>query len=82
MDPITLIRALETAGFEPMSYSGRGMYGRQCVGVSAESPFEVGVALGLALGEEARDLRVASDTLGRDTVLYFPGVAWPGNRDA
>jgi hypothetical protein len=80
MDPITLIRAIENAGYEARSYTGRGMYGRQCVGVEIDrhgSEFMLGVRLGLTLGEDAEDLSPVSDSMGLGLIVYFPKVAWP-----
>jgi hypothetical protein len=33
VDAILLCEAIEEAGYSPRSYSGRAMYGRDCVGV-------------------------------------------------
>jgi hypothetical protein len=68
-------------------YSGRGMYGRTCVGVTldnADQGYPFIAALTLALigededdgGDDAIELasRAVTDSLGRGTILYFPGV--------
>lgn len=78
-----LIEAIRNAGYEPRSYSGRGMYGRSCVGVTVErgtSAFTVGIHVAEQLGEnayEAARLDTAQDSLGLDTILYFPMLDWP-----
>jgi hypothetical protein len=80
MDYKTLIDILENAGFEPRSYSGRGMSGRQCVGVTVP---DVKAAYGLLIrecdyGSDAADLIDAAreDNMGRSFILYWPRVAW------
>ena len=85
MDAITLIRALESLDLSARSYSGRGMYGRNCVGVtlgrnSEYTEFGLGVALALALGEEAADLQARTDSMGLGSIVYFPNVRWPEGR--
>lgn len=85
MDPITLIRAIESLGLSPRSYSGRGMYGRSCVGVtlgrnSEVTEFGLGVKLALALGEDAEDLDPRTDSMGLGSIIYFPNVRWPEGR--
>jgi hypothetical protein len=80
---------LEDAGYEPRSYSGRFMYGDQCVGVTLG-----GENLGTLVGDlihtimdrtddesALRDLadrlsNVRTDSMGRGIVVYFPGVKW------
>lgn len=82
MDSITLIRALEALDLSPQSYSGRGMFGRSCVGVvldGNQTEFSVGAALAVALGPDVVDLRVSSDSMGLWRILYFPNVRWPGS---
>lgn len=92
MDAKKLIEVIESANYEARSYSGRGMYGRECVGIELRqgtSQFGVGVAvanMALTLGyedlaEDLMDLRVASDSMGLDTIVYFPNVAWPKDED-
>ena len=84
MNATDLISALEDAGYEARSYSGRCMYGRCCVGVVvSESPLDLGVKLGVALlsmNEEfdPSDLPGASqDSMGRDVIVYWPSIIWP-----
>ncbi len=69
----TLIRKLEAAGFEPHSYSGRAMFGRQCVAVSGGGMF-VWPATAVLRGWR-------QDSMGRGAVIYWPEVAWPGEID-
>lgn len=87
MDAIVLIDALENLGYEPRSYSGRGMYGSHCVAVTLDrdtNAFTIGAQLVTEMGEEGgdevADLDVRQDSMGLGTVLYFPRVAWPAER--
>ncbi len=75
-------------GLDVRSYSGRGMYGAQCVGVDTGSPFqdfakivvgltEIGGPEGLEAAEHfTRDGAVATDSMGRGSILYFPRLPW------
>jgi hypothetical protein len=85
----TLIQAIEDAGYEARSYSGRGMYGKSCVGVvcGRNESFALGVKIAMTLqasGEEdaessveaLADLWVQTDSMGHDMIVYFPGIAW------
>lgn len=92
MDADRLIEAIEEAGFTARDYSGRGMYGRVCVGFTTGDLFKAGVAVAMAAalaadeGEERgamldlQDLSVRTDQMGFDVIVYFPGVAWPEGR--
>ena len=84
MDTDTLIRAISRAGYEARPYAGRGMYGRQCVGVEVgrHGTFGLGVGLALALGEEAADLDALTDGMGMGVVVYFPKVWWKGRDES
>lgn len=89
-----LIQAIEEAGYEARSYSGRGMYGKSCVGVTCgrTEAFSLGVKVGAAVaaaGEEdaessveaLADLWTQVDSMGHDMIVYFPGVAWEREED-
>lgn len=56
-------------------YSGRGMYGASCLGVSVEriEGFELGVALGQS-NLDVDDWDCRSDSLGLGTIYYWPNV--------
>jgi hypothetical protein len=57
------------------SYSGRGMYGRTCYGVSVD-----GNATDVIEEAAARGLRGAcTDNLGLGTIIYWPSVPGKGN---
>ena len=64
-----LIQRIEAAGFKPRSYSGRGMYGKECVGVSVNARSE-GDADELPRGNSV-------DSLGMGQIWYWPQCVWP-----
>ena len=73
------------------NYSGRGMYGKNCIGFVIDSDpmfFVMGLGVILADMENADDLftvddqlfgwydlRVASDSMGMSTIVYFPNLS-------
>lgn len=70
---------------EVRRYSGRGMYGAECPGVILEGSL-IGAAVDLLLLTEDRDEQEAigkvirgakTDSMGVDTILYFPKVTYP-----
>ncbi|MFA5186547.1 MAG: hypothetical protein WC551_08745 [Patescibacteria group bacterium] len=73
------IDVLENLGYEPQSYSGRGIYGRKCVGVATGDVFKLGPDIWS--DEEAREFieccSPATDSMGFDTIVYWPNVVWP-----
>lgn len=85
---ITVYDLAEAAGFGMRSYSGRGMYGKTCLGLEIDSPLRAVAELVRACadatdpGEAAEVLADAleqakTDHLGMRMILYFPGVsAW------
>lgn len=81
-----LIEWLEIAGFEPRSYSGRGMFGRSCVSVHGDR--DEGVTLWTiatslySCNPDGADLidripEPRTDNLGLDYVYYWPSFEWP-----
>lgn len=61
-----LKKKLTDMDLRPRSYSGRGMYGRECVGASIDGhPGDY---------ELPKDWR--SDSLGKGFIVYWPSVAW------
>ncbi len=73
-----LIEAIKSVEHTARPYSGRGMYGRTCVGVVTEDEFSLGVSLALALGEDATSLRPSTDSMGRSSIIvYFRNIPWP-----
>lgn len=62
-------------------YSGRGMYGRKCFGfvgtMENYGAFIIAMVVTLEDGEDfAREFasRVTTDSMGFDTIFYFPGI--------
>jgi hypothetical protein len=72
--------------FEVREYSGRGMYGKNCVGFTTDRPYDLLIALVIILKDlteddtyddlpDADDLfgSVAMDSMGLSSIIYFPG---------
>lgn len=68
--------------FEVRSYSGRGMYGRECLGVDVGRG-ELGELLAVVVENVEEDDRyevaqvlrgMATDSMGLGMIVYFPGV--------
>lgn len=94
MDFNTLCEIIESAGYSPRSYSGRGMYGEQCVGFVTDTNLLAAMAnvIREAIfldnctdGEKYRADQlltqmelgdVKTDSMGLDTIIYFPRVKW------
>mgnify|MGYP003553650138 FL=1 len=70
-------------------YSGRGMYGRKCFGVSGRGSSttilmqlmstllsQAELTL-VSFIEELAHYEINSDNLGYDTLIYWPDVEWP-----
>ena len=88
-----LIKAIEDAGFTARYYSGRGMYGRGCVGINLKrgvSSFKVGVLIAQAIMDGNQDecfddlsdlaeLNPSEDSLGLGSIVYFSSVKWPAD---
>lgn len=72
------------------NYSGRGMYGKECVGfvVKQDELLTLGAAITLALVRDADGnysdvelgtlaslmMKTRTDNMGYDTIVYFPGL--------
>ena len=86
LEQITNILDWNDAG-TVMRYSGRAMYGDQCLGIVTEDEVSTFLILGSALTEAgqvgvkliAQLLRsVRTDSMGRDSVVvYFPSITMP-----
>lgn len=85
--------ALEDAGYQVQSYSGRNMYGKKCLAVEIEMSELGSLVAGLihagadaspevaeALAHEVEDMR--TDSMGRGMVVYFPRADAPEARKA
>lgn len=80
IDSQNLWDACDEFGDGARRYSGRGMYGRECIGFTTGDPINDAMKLALALHEIDEDVdmpRAATDSMGRDTIVYFPGIAPP-----
>lgn len=84
MDVEDIVEVFECAGYEVRSYSGRGMYGNECLGVTCDDPvvFTAKVmAVASAYGYHLDDLlalfsKHRTDDMGLSTIIYFPSVAY------
>jgi hypothetical protein len=90
MDAEIFIEMAEDANQRVRSYSGRGMYGKYCVGISTDGADEVGVLGEIAeqvADESLRDLielfatGARIDQMGRGNIVYFPSLKWPEGRE-
>lgn len=77
--------------FEPRTdYSGRGMMGKECIGFVTENPAKFLMTLGAILAVDERnaddagatyeglcyyDMVPRTDSMGLDSIVYFPNVA-------
>lgn len=81
-----LSEIVQEAGFESQTYSGRGMYGKECVGYTVDNGDELFSAVMIATSceDEEKDHicnlfrnGVKQDRMGRDqTIIYFPRVKY------
>ena len=71
---------IEKAGYEPRAYSGRGMYGKQCLGVGLESDSDLW-DLAWFMGSGGFDVGAPrTDSLGRGIIAYWPSLKWEDPR--
>ncbi len=79
---------LESAGYEVQSYSGRGMFGNYCLAVRVSSLTDLFADIldlddfsSCDFSEIADAFRSSEvDSLGRDTLVYFPNISLNENR--
>lgn len=83
MMPDTFVELLTIAGYDVTSYSGRGMYGKSCVGVRVANDAEmlvmtanVAIECDAAQREELPDIvsNAKTDNMGRGLIVYFPNM--------
>lgn len=74
----------EVLSLEPRSYSGRGMYGKECYAIAFEDHKEVAKFFYYLGMEDAEDEGLEplvdnsrTDSLGRGIILYFPSTPAP-----
>lgn len=85
---------LDLLGYSYRPYSGRGMYGKKCIGIVVESGnisnelFSLGANLGSNIINSSDDNidfswqdigRVEFDSLGMDQIIYFPNMEYPND---
>lgn len=66
---VELIAKIKAAGGTPRSYSGRGMYGKECVSCS-NWPCDEDLPAGYSL-----------DSLGMGIIVYWRDVPWPADME-
>lgn len=66
MKPADLIKQLKEMELKPTAYSGRGMYGKECVGVSVDY-----------IGDYTFPTGWSYDQLGKGYIVFWRSVAWP-----
>lgn len=91
MTPKRFLELIVAAELEARSYSGRGMFGRSCIGIDLErGESAVGAALKIAAAcdtiEEVEYLYRAlkdarEDSMGLGTIVYWPDMEWPKTSD-
>lgn len=85
-----LCDALDDAGFEPRKYSGRAMFGRECLSVHCDGGADAAFAICSGILGSADDLDSAKDlidalsdpsqdSMGRGAVLYWSSIPWLGD---
>lgn len=89
MDSTKFVELLQTITEDVRDYSGRAMYGRQCVGVTTDDVFglladivqEAGARRedGDSSMEELADIirDTKTDGMGLRTTVYWPYMVWP-----
>jgi hypothetical protein len=70
-----------------MSYSGRAMYGAECLGIVTDNVARMSMLLASALAviggraydliTELTDTEIRTDSMARDIVVYFPNITLP-----
>lgn len=94
MDAKKLINLLNDANHSARTYSGRGMFGKECVGVTLdrntpESEFIADVIEVIADNEEWDTLREfcsllrdsRGDSMGLGSIIYWPQIEWPDDME-
>lgn len=72
---MTFQEFLENEGYETRAYSGRGMYGRECLAITVRNPIQVAQDIGWKAArtpESDFPQQVRTDSMGLDYVIYWP----------
>jgi len=86
MNSDTFVEILSDLDYEPRSYSGRNMFGRQCVGIEVEDLhelYDIGYNVAEAIADRGMSTVASSpgtpvfDQLGRGIIVYWPNMDWP-----
>lgn len=86
-----LCELIEEVGFDPRDYSGRGMYGKVCIGVTCDDPLSVIQDITEIIMRDYKPAVAktflsklrnhATDDMGLSQILYWPRIAWPETRE-
>ena len=78
MNATELKRIIQDAGYEARSYSGRGMYGKECVGVTCDNQVDLLFdMMDHASRTQIKQLKgCKTDSMGRSIIVYWPSVEW------
>jgi hypothetical protein len=75
--------------FSVRKYSGRGMYGKECLAIDGDDiePILLGYLIGLLAADDLSDLTgylkgMRSDSMGRGMVYYWPYVKFAGEEES
>lgn len=71
-----LVKLLRRGGWKVRAYSGRGMNGKECVGVDVDSIGQ-SVVVGAYLADQ-NPSEPSYDSMSRGFVVYWPDVPWMG----
>jgi hypothetical protein len=75
VDTEEFIKALEARGYEWRTYSGRGMYSTQCVGITLGSDGDLwSLAQALATYTGGTFPAPHTDSMGRGIIAYWPNA--------
>lgn len=86
MDSQQVIEAIKDAGYDTRSYSGRGMFGKECLGVTTDNPIKMVCEVIAAFSVKVNDIetveeltkvlgKAQTDSMGRDTIVYWPSLS-------
>jgi len=90
----SIVELIEGAGYDARSYSGRFMFGKECLGVTCDDPIRFMLdVLVHARAEDTDDNPVfediavvlknyRTDDMGRSQIIYFPSVEWEGKESS
>lgn len=85
--------ACESMGYQARSYSGRGMYGRACLGIevprgisTSSLAFKLAIELKAIGAEDAIDFLMNrdwnQDSMGLGSIIYIPSLSWEDEEES